>query len=71
MWFEPPEHNTLCPRENESCIAVCFSNVGFALMILTFVWSFIAQGHDKYNVTYDPTGGPRVIGSLRTKALYA
>jgi hypothetical protein len=51
MWFEPPEHNTLCPLENESCITVCFSNVGFALMILTFVWSFIAQGHDKYNVT--------------------
>jgi hypothetical protein len=23
MWFGPPEHNTLCPQENKSCIVVC------------------------------------------------
>jgi hypothetical protein len=31
MWFEPPERNTLRPRENESCITVCCSSVGLAL----------------------------------------
>jgi hypothetical protein len=29
-WFGPPELNTLCQRENESCIVVCCSNVGLA-----------------------------------------
>jgi hypothetical protein len=29
--FEPPERITLRPRENESCIAVCCSNVGLTI----------------------------------------
>jgi hypothetical protein len=45
------ERNTLRPRENESYIAVCCSSVGLTLLILTFVWPFISQGHGKYNVT--------------------
>jgi hypothetical protein len=27
MWFGPPEHNTLRPQENESCIVVCCFSV--------------------------------------------
>jgi hypothetical protein len=27
-WFEPPEHNTIHPWKNESCIAVYCSSVG-------------------------------------------
>jgi hypothetical protein len=30
-WFRPPERNTLRPRENENCIAVCCLSVGFTL----------------------------------------
>jgi hypothetical protein len=45
------ERNTLRPRENGSYIAVCCSSVGLTLLILTFVWPFISQGHGKYNVT--------------------
>jgi hypothetical protein len=30
-WFGSSERNTLRPRENESCIAVCCSSVGLAL----------------------------------------
>jgi hypothetical protein len=44
------------------------SSVAFALVILTFVWPFIAQGHGKYNATQDPTGGPGVGKSLCTRA---
>jgi hypothetical protein len=32
---------------------------------------FIVQGHDSYIVTQGPTGGPGVVGSLRTRALPA
>jgi hypothetical protein len=71
MWFRPPERNALRPRENGSCIAVCCSSVGFALVILTFAWPLIAQGHGKYNVTQGPTCGPEVVGSLRTQVLHA
>jgi hypothetical protein len=53
-WFELPERNTLRLRENESCIVVFCSSVGFALMILTFAWPLLAQGHDKHNVTQGP-----------------
>jgi hypothetical protein len=31
MWFGLPERNTLRPRENGNCIAVCCSSVGLAL----------------------------------------
>jgi hypothetical protein len=71
MWFRMLERNTLYPRENESYIAVFCSSVGFTLVILTFVWPLIAQGHSKYNVTQGPTGGPGVVGSSRTQALPA
>jgi hypothetical protein len=30
-WFRLSERNTIRPRENESCIAVCCSSVGLAL----------------------------------------
>jgi hypothetical protein len=70
-WFGPPERNTLYPRENERCITVCCSSIGLALLILTFAWHFIAQGHDKYNVTQGLTGGPGVVGSLCTRVLPA
>jgi hypothetical protein len=46
-WFKPSECNTLRPRENESCIAVCCSSIGLALgcpevglSILTFTVAF-------------------------------
>jgi hypothetical protein len=68
-WFGPPECNTPRPQKNESCIAVCCSNVGFTLVILTFVWPSITQDHDKYNVTHDPTGDTGVVRSLRTRVL--
>jgi hypothetical protein len=32
-WFRLPERNTLRPRENESCIAVCCSSIGLALVV--------------------------------------
>jgi hypothetical protein len=44
------------------------SSVAFALVILMFVWPFIAQGHGKYNATQGPTGGPGVGESLCTRA---
>jgi hypothetical protein len=50
---------------------VCCSSIGLALMILMFVWHFITQDHGEYNVTQGPTGGPGVVGSLRTRALPA
>jgi hypothetical protein len=32
LWFDPPEHNILCSRENESCcIAVCCFGLGLNL----------------------------------------
>jgi hypothetical protein len=40
MWFEPSEHSTLRPQENESCIAVFCLSVGFTLIILTFCVTF-------------------------------
>jgi hypothetical protein len=70
-WFGPSERNTLRLRENGSYIAVCCSSVGIALVILTFAWPLLAQGHDKYNVTQGPKGCPGVVGSLRTRALPA
>jgi hypothetical protein len=46
-WLEPPERNTLCPRENGSCIIVCCSSIslalacpGFSLSILTSIVAF-------------------------------
>jgi hypothetical protein len=39
------------------------------LLILAHAWPFIAQGHNKYNVTHGSTSGPRVVGSLRTRVL--
>jgi hypothetical protein len=47
MWFGQPKRNTLRQRENESCIAVCYSSVGlvlscpeFGMSILTSVVAF-------------------------------
>jgi hypothetical protein len=34
MWFGPPECNTLHPRENGSCIIVCYSNIAWLLVAL-------------------------------------
>jgi hypothetical protein len=53
------------------CIAVCCSSIGLTFFILMFAWPFIAEGHGKYNVTQGPTGGPGVVGSMRTRALPA
>jgi hypothetical protein len=33
-WFGPLQRNTLRPRKNGSCIAVCYSSVGLALLEL-------------------------------------
>jgi hypothetical protein len=33
-WFRPPECNTLRPRKNGSCIALCCSSIGLTLGVL-------------------------------------
>jgi hypothetical protein len=42
-WFKLSEHNTLCPRENESYIAVRYSSVGLALGCLEFGLSILTS----------------------------
>jgi hypothetical protein len=49
-----PERNILSLNENRSCIIVCCLSVGLALLILIFVWPFIAQDHTKVQCDLGP-----------------
>jgi hypothetical protein len=68
MWFESLEHNTLCPRENESCIlqALAFS-LGclewppHASPVLMSTRAFYSSMSGSYNETQDRQVAPRQV----------
>jgi hypothetical protein len=49
-WFGPPERNTLRRRENESCIAVCYSSIGLALGCIGFSPHILTSTAAFYNI---------------------
>jgi hypothetical protein len=49
-WFRPPERNTLCTWENESCIIVCCSSVGLALGCPEFSLSILTSTATFYSI---------------------
>jgi hypothetical protein len=48
-WFGPSERNTLCLRENESCILMCCSSVGLALGFPGFSLSILTSAATFYS----------------------
>jgi hypothetical protein len=60
-WFRPPERNTIRPRKNESCIAVCCLSIGltlgcpgFSLSILTSVAAFYSSRLHRLHCDIEP-----------------